>query len=172
MLLFGLACLQTFVAENWTQSRETQITTLLPWLTEDSKEQLLDLMIKEGDGFIVNSNHIELLALASFILVDNSAKFDENDIVKLWSVRCALIVQAELYEKSSSLFEKIKSIFKDIEDSSDLDLKHLILIEQAKFNYTYHFIRECGEATEATAAALGLKVEDTGALGKRTKFQA
>jgi len=171
VLLFGLACLQTFVAENWTQSRETQITTLLPWLTEDSKEQLLDLMIKEGDGFIANSNLIELLALASFILVDNSAKFDENDIVKLWSVRCALIVQAELYEKSSMLFEKIKSIFNDLEGSSDVDLKYLILIEQAKFNYTYHFIRECGEATEASAAALGLQVQDTGALGKRTKFQ-
>ena len=129
-------------------------------------------MIKEGDGFIANSNLIELLSLASFILVDNSTKFDDDNIIKLWSVRCALIVQAELYEKSATLFEKIKSIFKDLEDLSDLELKPLILIEQAKYYYSYHYIRECEEATKATAAALGIQVEDTGALGKRTKFQA
>jgi hypothetical protein len=128
-------------------------------------------MIKEGDGFVSNAALIELLAIASFVLVDNYDSFDGNHVVKLWSVRCALIVQSELEEKSVTLFDAIKTIFKDLESSTDKELKPVVYLEQAKFYYTYHYIRECGEATEAAETCLGLQVADTGALGKRTKFQ-
>jgi hypothetical protein len=47
----------------------------------------------------------------------------------------------------------------------------LFHLETARFHTLFHEVREMVRATEEAAACAGLSVKDTGALGKRTKYQ-
>ncbi len=50
-------------------------------------------------------------------------------------------------------------------------LPALFHLEAARFHTLFHEVREMVRATEEAAACAGLSVKDTGALGKRTKYQ-
>jgi hypothetical protein len=50
-------------------------------------------------------------------------------------------------------------------------LAALFHLEAARFHTLFHEVREMVRATEEAAACAGLSVKDTGALGKRTKYQ-
>jgi hypothetical protein len=50
-------------------------------------------------------------------------------------------------------------------------LAALFHLEAARFHTLFHEVREMVRATEEAAACVGLSVKDTGALGKRTKYQ-
>eukprot|EP00088_Acartia_fossae_P026627 TRINITY_DN2746_c0_g1_i1.p1 TRINITY_DN2746_c0_g1~~TRINITY_DN2746_c0_g1_i1.p1 ORF type:complete len:795 (+),score=158.23 TRINITY_DN2746_c0_g1_i1:68-2452(+) len=169
--LFGLSCLETFVAENWSIPSGTPVESILPWLNSQNKPILIECLLKDGgESVLGNAVLPELLAVANVILVDNRSHFKE-DVFLLWSLRCALVVQSMLEEKSATLYNNTKLLFDQFKGCGDEELKPLILLEEAKFNYLYHYIRECEVATSSAAASVGLKIEDTGALGKRTKFQ-
>ncbi len=50
-------------------------------------------------------------------------------------------------------------------------LAALFHLEAARFHTQFHEVREMVRASEEAAACAGLSVKDTGALGKRTKYQ-
>jgi hypothetical protein len=50
-------------------------------------------------------------------------------------------------------------------------LAALFHLEAARFHTLFHEVRDMVRATEEAAACAGLSVKDTGALGKRTKYQ-
>jgi hypothetical protein len=50
-------------------------------------------------------------------------------------------------------------------------LAALFHLEATRFHTLFHEVREMVRATEEAAACAGLSVKDTGALGKRTKYQ-
>jgi hypothetical protein len=50
-------------------------------------------------------------------------------------------------------------------------LAALFHLETARFHTLFHEVRDMVRATEEAAACVGLSVKDTGALGKRTKYQ-
>ena len=171
--LLGLSCLYTFVADNWTHGMGFTVSDLLPWLSADSRveKDLLDKLVGDGDSVSDAITLTPVLALAKIILVDNWQKYSSIEY-HLWSIRCGLIVQQILDEKSTEIYNTTKNIFDHVKKHKVCEnLKPLFLLEEAKFYYIYYYIRECGEITEAAATAVGLNIVDTGALGKRTRFQ-
>jgi len=172
--LLGLSCLQTFVADNWTHGTGFTVNDFFPWLLSDSplEKQLIEMLAEDGDGVNDVVKLVPVLAIAKIILLDNWQHFSDTAVSNLWSIRCALTIQQILDEKSTQIFNTIKNIFDHVKKNDiEKDLEPLFLLEEAKFYYIYYYIRECGETTEAAAAAVGLKIHDTGALGKRTRFQ-
>jgi len=171
--LLGLSCLHTFVADNWTHGTGLTVSYLFPWLSSDTRveKDLLEKLVGDGDSVSDAITLMPVLALAKIILVDNWQKYSSIEC-NLWSIRCGLIVQQILDEKSTEIYNTTKNIFDHVKKHEvSKNLKPLFLLEEAKFYYIYYYIRECGEITEAAATAVGLKIVDTGALGKRTRFQ-
>jgi hypothetical protein len=54
---------------------------------------------------------------------------------------------------------------------TEQQLVALFHLEAARFHTLFHEVREMVRSTEEAAACVGLSVKDTGALGKRTKYQ-
>ena len=169
---FGISCLQLFIQVNWTGRKDVpEDSELVPWLTPELKTVLLEYLIGDGDSSVEVAKLQVLLALSRLVLTECRSYFP-GLVSDIWAVRSALTVQSILEEKSNDLFNLLKSIFND-HNSSEIEgrLKIIWYLEEARFHYIYPDIRESTRCTELAAEAAGMKVEDTGALGKRTKFQ-
>ncbi len=89
-------------------------------------------------------------------------------------------MQAVLDEKSDQLYAIMLSLTAGgrdallaahTEQQLPKQLVALFHLEAARFHTLFHEVREMVRATEEAAACVGLSVKDTGALGKRTKYQ-
>jgi len=167
---FGISCLQLFIDVNWTG--RTVGEDNLSWINSEQISTLEDHLVESSDGLVDVAQLKYLLALARLILVDGRQHF-QGPYSDVWCIRCALTVQTILWEKSSTLYNLLKDTFKELENQVvPAALKPIILLHESRFNYMFHDIRDSNRCAEAAAACLGLTMEDTGALGRRTKFQS
>ena len=176
-----MALLQLFVKTNWTGGPKSNYTQLLPWLDESAVEQLL-VGDTGGDSLVPVAQDIGLLAAAKIILVDENNSCGSSSgscppLSVLWALRCCSTLQDVLEEKSDQLHATMSALLTagraavlDSCERSQL-LAALFHLEAARFHSVYHEVREMVRATEEAGECVGLAVKDTGALGKRTKYQ-
>jgi hypothetical protein len=161
--------LQLFVQVNWTgvPARSSPLIPLSP----------LDKILPGHDSMNPMAQHPALLAAAKIILVDlrpNSPSIPPLLSV-IWALRCCSTLQAVLDEKSDQLYAVMASLTaagrEALVDTHQRHLVALFHIETARFHTLFHEVREMVQATEEAASCVGLSVKDSGALGKRTKYQ-
>jgi len=167
----GLACLNLFVQINWLNLPSVPVESIFPWLTSSLSEEFVNKISDDGNSYVESIRLKILLVLARVILIDCRDLFHTLG-AKLWSIVCALTIQTVLEEKSDNLYSIIQSLFEEIHSIPPKDhVEPIIYLLEARFYYAFHFVREAGVSTDKAATSVGLKINDTGALGKRTKFQ-
>jgi len=177
----GIACLQLFVSVNWLGHKmDNSVSELFPFLsslTEDDICQLVEaVLVRDGDSINTSTRHTELLVLAKIILVESEDQDSDNQVRVLWSLRCCTVLATVLEEKSDMLHNEIFSI---VEWGLDQDwgwdekgvMKPLFMLECARFHSMYYRVKEANKLVEMAATLAGLQLSETGAMGRRTRFQ-
>lgn len=163
--MFGIAvsCLQVFVQINFLGKSEIiEVNQRPKWLDE--------YLVLDGDALVPVVKNLELFAFAKSI-------FDQRDLMKTlttkwWKFRFLWLHQELLDEKSEEIFKQSKELLEaiDLEALNDEGKIHFHL-EVATFNLNYFDINLVKDKVNAAANLAGISIEETGALGKRTKFQ-
>ncbi|CAH3167549.1 unnamed protein product [Porites lobata] len=171
ILFVGVACLELFIQCNWTGPKPN----LDPVLANNGQanQQLLATLSQDGQPITNPLMDGQLfLLVAKVILVEFQENFTECQTACLWTLRCLAVLRQLSAEKNEttkntifSLMEKACSIFyfRYLSSQVHLELAYLYL-------YYYEFKR-AREHFSVAQSNLGLKVELSGTLGKRTKFQ-
>lgn len=173
----GVACLQLFSRVNWTGQKLSQSPgVLIPLFSDCSRKRAEDALAVDGDSLVSAVMHPELLMLARMILVEGSKYLQQSRVSGWWALRCCLVHVRVLEEKSDLLHETFAGIVERVEkqgwDWSDTpELQAVFLLEAARCHNHYHEVKEAGRLVEEAAKLVGLEVTETGALGKRTRFQ-
>ena len=176
--LLGVALLQLFVQANWTGSPAKSFNALLlPSLDHTAFEEVL-VGDSGGDSLVPVAEDPALLAAAKIILVDKRPDSVNPLLSVLWSLRCCLTLQDVLEEESDQLHATMSILTAAgraavVDDSCEEQqlMAGLFHLEAARFHSVYHEVREMVRATEEAGWCVGLTVKDTGALGRRTKYQ-
>lgn len=177
--LLGVALLQLFVQVNWTgvQARH-QPAELMPPLATLQASSLDTVVVADGDSLNASTQLPVLLAMAKIILVEHRVGLDSARplLAIVWSLRCCLTLQAVLEEKSEQLHEVMVSLTaaaggEAVRDEDERLLLALYHLEAARFHSLYYEVRDMVRTTEEAGRCVGLSVKDTGALGRRTKYQ-
>eukprot|EP00092_Neocalanus_flemingeri_P007724 GFUD01008340.1.p1 GENE.GFUD01008340.1~~GFUD01008340.1.p1 ORF type:complete len:833 (+),score=293.69 GFUD01008340.1:93-2591(+) len=177
----GISTLQLFVSVNWLgHPLEKPVTDLLPCLsslTADDISHLVEtVLVRDGDSITSPTCHPELLAMAKMILVETADTFSDSQAQVLWSLRCCTVLATVLEEKSDMLHKEMVGI---VEMGLGQDwgwdeqgvMKPLFLLECARYHSMYYRVKEADKLVEMAANLAGLELTDSGALGKRTRYQ-
>ena len=164
----GVAALQTFVSINWLGEQPLE-DGALPF--PDNFIQIH--RVEDGDSFVNNVRDIELLVLAKIILMDSVRKSCEDLSLLTWSLRCCGLMASVLDERSDILHRQASEIVargESLEDS-DSGARALFHLQVARHHCLYYRVREAEKSLDKAASSVGLRVSETGALGKRTVHQ-
>ena len=167
----GVAALQLFVAVNWLGEKvEGEVGEVLglPMSREQAEE-----VVGEGEGLVTTVQHPLLLALARAVLVDCRTSFTTEWTHRFWALRCCGVVAEVLEEKSDALHSVTAALVEEgvAGEGAPAPLHALYLLEVAAHHTRYFRVREADTLVEQAAALAGISLAETGALGKRTKFQ-
>ncbi|KPJ05034.1 Tetratricopeptide repeat protein 27 [Papilio xuthus] len=129
---------------------------------------------RDSEPLCSNILHPELLYFSSQIF--NTLYSIDQDLVYLWWMfRSKVMHQRALEETSASLFNDLEIIIAKLNNESQkIDnnrLKVLLFIEMAQAYLIYGRIQKVEEYLMKAKELAGLKLELTGVLGKRTKYQ-
>ena len=177
----GISCLQLFVSTNWLGHQlDKPMVEVLPFLaslTVEKVTQMLDtVLVRDGDSITSPARNPELLLVAKMILVDREVDVSDSELGVLWSLRCCSVLSAVLEEKSDMLHKEMAAI---VERGLALDwgwdekgvTKPLFLLECARYHSMYYRVKEADKLVEMAATLAGLELTETGAMGKRTRYQ-
>jgi hypothetical protein len=167
VLAIGVASLQLFVEVNWTG---LEAVTDWPEAGFAAKNLTLD-----GEEICPVVQNLGLFVLAKAIL---TLKTTEDGVMtstasKWWQFRSLWIHQQLLEEKSEVIFKEAKSLLSNLDIAQDKS-KHVQIhfwLEVATFWLSYFDINAIRDAVIKAGDLAGLKVKETGILGRRTKFQ-
>lgn len=172
----GVACLDLFIQCNWT-GPVPPLSSILP--CDCSNQQILTRLSEDGE--FINNPLMEgplFLLVAKIVLVDCEESLTVCQTASLWALRCLAIQRQLSDERNDFMKNKILRLIDKVQESSTL-----LSEEQSRssasqihleFGYLYLYYYDTKRAREHFSAAqsvLGLQVELTGALGKRTRFQ-
>jgi len=177
----GISSLQLFVSANWLgYQMDKPVCELLPFitpLTVDAVTQMIEtVLVRDGDSITAPAKYPELLLLARMILVDREEDIGDTQAGVLWSLRCCSVLSSVLEEKSDILHKEMaliveRGLAQDWGWDEKKVMKPLFLLECARFHSMYYRVKEAEKLVEMAASLAGLQLSETGALGKRTKYQ-
>ncbi|XP_068747496.1 tetratricopeptide repeat protein 27-like [Montipora capricornis] len=183
VLFIGVACLELFIQYNWTGPAPVpQLAGILPG-TIQGNSQLLIFERLSQDGQPIDNPMIDVplvLFLAKIILLENEKALDMCQTACLWALRC-LGVQRQLFHESNEitknrifiLMERVhKALMQQL--TGEINNRALHCQIHLELGYLYLDFYETKRAREHFSAAqssVGIQVDLTGALGRRTKFQ-
>ncbi|CAH2073308.1 unnamed protein product, partial [Iphiclides podalirius] len=129
---------------------------------------------RDSEPLCPNILYPELLFFALQIF-DSLSSVEENVVHLWWCFRSKVTHQRALEETSASLFNELEHIMAKLSNESQkLDnprTKVLLFIEMAEACLIYGRVQKVEEYLLKAKEVAGLKLELTGILGKRTKFQ-
>ncbi|XP_064602164.1 tetratricopeptide repeat protein 27-like isoform X2 [Liolophura sinensis] len=181
----AVSCLQLFVQNNWTGPK----TTVCPssFLLEcfhieekkvDLKQCVMASLSSDGEGLYELVVSPEYLFVAKTLLCE-CKQLQQLQTADWWLMRCIRLQQEFLDDKSPSLKSVVmecvdKLSKKELLLTDSPNNRHLIVqfhLECGHLCHMYYEYRQAKIHFETAETVSGVKVEFTGALGKRTKFQ-
>ena len=167
----GIAALQTFLNINWLGAPPLEAET------EGSLSSVISgVVVRDGESLspVLSSPH--LLLLAKLTLVEGLTESCPDLALLTWALRCCCVVGQVLEEKSDQLHHQMADIAawglrlaeKETEETTVCSLFYL---QCARYHCLYYRVKEADKMTDLAAARLGLSLTETGALGRRTKYQ-
>ena len=91
-------------------------------------------------------------------------------------MRCLMTLQEVLTEKSDEIYAAIETAVASVENHPEwsdeqAEFGALFHVEAALIYSSFYFVEKAEGHVAKAAAAAGLKLSETGAMGRRTKFQ-
>eukprot|EP00794_Sanderia_malayensis_P020604 gene20604-22637_t len=172
----GIVCLKLFVSENWTGPElfHKKMPENVQFLLSKEFSELASKDL-QCNGEVINTccKGPGLFWLAYFILVEIIEKLDHSKDSIIWTLRCIAVYQELLDEKSSMLNEKFLSLIENGKDAifNDIVTEVEYNLECMHLYLQYYGYNKAREHLETVGSILGLNVNLTGSMGKRTKFQ-
>lgn len=176
VLFTGVACLDLFIQCNWTGPVHP-LSSILPH--DCSNQQIVTRLSKDGE--FINNPLMEgllFLLVAKIVLVDFEESLTVCQTASLWALRCLAVQRQLSNERNDFIKNKIFMLMNKVQESSTLlsgeQSRSIASQIHLEFGYLYLYYYDTKRAREHFTAAqsiLGLQVELTGALGKRTRFQ-
>lgn len=185
VLATGISCLQLFAQNNFTGPLVgPQASVLLPGLISEGKTdddvrvEAIEELVGDTEGLYSLLNGPEYLLIARLIFVDLLSSLNSCLSVEWWRFRCAVLHQRVADEKSQELYEILLQSLNQLENNNEIlnisksrDLTSLFHLEAAHLHLYYYDVGRASDHFEKAKNALGVKINLSGALGKRTKWQ-
>ena len=178
-----IGCVQLFVELNFTgkqqlheadQEEETEMEKLSKVILTESIIQSLSL---DGENIYPVIKNLELFVFSNcfFKAAVTNEPVLRSLAFKWWKFRCLWIHQQLLQEKSELIFNQANILLESVNDLDGTMLNDKAKIhfhlEVATFYFNYFDIHKIKQAVTKACDIAGISVQETGALGKRTKFQ-
>ncbi|XP_056624804.1 tetratricopeptide repeat protein 27 [Triplophysa dalaica] len=186
LLAMAVGCMNLFAQSNWTgPAVELQISDFLPEALHQSYSQptslntavLSSLQLDGECVYSLVSNPI-LLLLTRVILVHCGAKLESLQLLPWWTLRYVTLHQQILEERSPELLNLALSCIEKVCKCEELfnNITHGNLAIQFHLECSYTFLtyyeyQRAKQHLQMARDLLGLDINVTGALGKRTRFQ-
>ena len=172
----GVAALQIFISINWLgEQLEVELAKLLPFITSIEIGSFVDqLLVGDGEGLVSNVRSPSLLVFAKTILVRQRSHFSHMANHRFWSLRCCSLEARILEERSDLLHQETQALVEEgisMSWNGENKLHSLFLLEAAAHQVHYYKVKEAEQLVNEAADLAGFNLAESGALGKRTKYQ-
>ena len=177
-----IGCVQLFVELNFTGKQqlhheEEQETEIQKFSQVILKESIIQSLSLDGENIYPVIKNLELFVFSHcfFKTAVTNEPVLRSLAFKWWKFRCLWIHQQLLQEKSEFIFNQANTLLECINDLDRTMLNDMAKIhfhlEVATFYLNYFDIHKIKQAVTEAYDIAGISVQETGALGKRTKFQ-
>lgn len=183
ILCVAIACLQTFVCQNWlgpSTGVSDEIVKLLSGskdVTQCRREIAQELMC-DGEEVYSLCQGIEFLFTAQCVLESCKSHCQNLQTVEWWMLRSVYVYQQILEDKCASLREQVHTLIDTVSkkeplmtDDANRELVVQYHMEVGYICHTFYDYKLAHEHLMAAKKCTGLQISLTGAMGKRTRFQ-
>ena len=172
----GVAALQIFLSINWLGDElDVELTKLLPPSSSIDIQSFVDeVLVGDGEGLVSNVRCPFLLVFAKIILAHHRSHFSHMTNHRFWSLRCCSLEARVLEERSDLLHEETQAVVEagiSTPWNGEHMLHSLFLLEAAAHQVHYYKVKEAEQLVNDAADLAGFNLAESGALGKRTKYQ-
>eukprot|EP00123_Amoebidium_parasiticum_P006453 comp17401_c0_seq1/m.16741 comp17401_c0_seq1/g.16741 ORF comp17401_c0_seq1/g.16741 comp17401_c0_seq1/m.16741 type:complete len:831 (-) comp17401_c0_seq1:40-2532(-) len=184
VLLVAVALLSYFAQNNWTgPAGEVTVENLLPEALKPSCERLskeaVEQLESDGEDCYRLVHMPLLLLLAKSILTKAATMLKDLKTARWWCARAQFLHQqllnnpaASLYQCATSCMTKVEEEqFTSFPDAQRRDLTIQAHVEHGIMLEAFNDIKGSMAQTQKAQQASGLRMQLTGALGRRTRFQ-
>ncbi|CAG4912678.1 unnamed protein product [Colias eurytheme] len=170
----GVGALLTFCEKNWNpHPKEYNLEEFFK--TEWPKNINVSTLLQTDSEPIYNNIVYPELLYFSIQIFSALCHINSNMLYNWWLLRSKIVHQRVLEDNSASLFNDIDLIAAKLSNFSlkltDRNLLTLLNLELAQAYLAYDRIQQVESHLQRAMKISGLKLELTGVLGKRTKFQ-
>ncbi|XP_067127794.1 tetratricopeptide repeat protein 27 [Centruroides vittatus] len=180
VLLTGVASLQLFVSKNWTGPIK-QSVNIFPSLSSyfssnEEMEKWVKFNLSANDESVYNLIRCpETLLFAEIILQDLQEQLKDCITSKWWLLRCLRVHQLTMMERNPIIHSKIFKLVDEIQNSDSLkqhwQLHVQFCVEVSLIYIYYHEVTKAKQLLLLAQDIIGLDVQLSSALGKRTYYQ-
>ncbi|RUS85374.1 hypothetical protein EGW08_006859, partial [Elysia chlorotica] len=180
ILIVAASCLQLFVQNNWLgpPTSKDPLQFLYKNLDEKVNKEASSELSMDGETVYTKSKFVQYLYISRVILLDYRDRFKHLQSWDWWLMRCLVIQQSVLTDKSPTLKATITELIDEISkkeplmsDDTDRNTQIMFHLEAGYSFHTYYEYKRAAEQFETAKKKAGITIELSGAMGKRTRFQ-
>ena len=142
---------------------------------EQFQRFLLNYFSKEGENVYKNTKSLTILLFLDILLSLEVTSFEVPKSVKIWRARYHMVHNQLLTSNVCNLQDKslefYQSYINEMENKDKNPQAYLYYIEYANCCLNFYKYSKAEEALEKARSLIGIKLNLTGKMGKRTKYQ-